>query len=287
MHSIRHSVLAVATFLPMLAGCRAGDSGSAGDAVAAGTVAPAEVVIRARDNVFHEAPDTMVAGVTNIRLINEGPSFHHVWLVRLEEGRTMDELLEHMAQGGPMPTWAVDVGGPNTPGAPGGETSALVDLEPGSYVLLCVVDLPGGVPHVMKGMVRPMTVVPNDGPSAEMPPADIVMRLDDYTFETDIAITPGRRTIRIENAAAQPHEVLIVRLDEGRTVQEFMEFLETGEGTPPGTAMGGVTGIAQGGVNQITLDFEMGDYGLICFVPDASDGRPHFLHGMVQQIHVM
>lgn len=241
----------------------------------------------ARDNVFYEAPDTMAAGLTNIRLINDGPMFHHVWLVRLEDGRTVGDLVDHFRTPGPAPEWAVDVGGPNAPGAPGGDTAAIVDLEPGTYALVCVIDLPDGVPHVMKGMVRQVVVVPSNGPAATLPEADIVMTLDDYTFGTDVPITAGRRTIRVENAAAQPHEVLFVKLENGATAQEFMEAMAKAEGPPPGTVLGGVTGMAQGGMNQVTLDFEPGDYALICFVPDASDGRPHFLHGMLHQIHVM
>lgn len=34
------------------------------------------------------------------------------------------------------------------------------------------------------------------------------------------------------------------------------------------------------------MNFEVGDYALICIVPDAADGRPHEMHGMVRTIHV-
>jgi hypothetical protein len=287
MNAIRHSLLTVATFLPVLTSCAPDAPASAAAAPEVAAIAPAEVVIRTRDNVFYEAPDTLEAGMTNIRLINDGPMFHHVWLVRLEDGHTVNELLEHVKDGSPPPSWAVDVGGPNTPGMPGGETAATIDLEPGTYALLCVIDLPDGVPHMMQGMARQVTVVPAAGPEATLPAADIVMTLNDYSFDTDKPITAGRQTIRVVNAAAQPHEALIVKLEPGRTVQEFMEFIMKPEGTPPGQVLGGVTGMAQGGMNQITLDFEQGDYALICFIPDAGDRRPHFMHGMAQQIHVM
>lgn len=283
---IRTSLLTLATFLPVLAACTADAPANAADSVIA-AAAPAEVLIRARDNVFYEAPDTLTAGLTHVRLINDGPMFHHVWLVRLEDGHTVNELVEHFGKGGPAPAWAVDVGGPNTPGAPGEETSAVLDLQPGEYALVCVIDLPDGVPHVMKGMIRQVTVVPGSGSAAALAAADIVMTLDDYSFGTDVPITPGRRTIRVENAAAQPHEVLFVKLAPGRTLDDFMKFLQNPDGPPPGKVLGGTTGIATGGMNQITLDFEQGDYALICFVPDASDGRPHLMHGMVEQIHVM
>ncbi|HXG70536.1 MAG TPA: hypothetical protein VNJ04_07990 [Gemmatimonadaceae bacterium] len=29
-----------------------------------------------------------------------------------------------------------------------------------------------------------------------------------------------------------------------------------------------------------------GEYGLICFLPDVKDGKPHFVHGMVNQFTV-
>jgi hypothetical protein len=49
--------------------------------------------------------------------------------------------------------------------------------------------------------------------------------------------------------------------------------------------MGGTTVIAKGGVNYITAQFAPGEYGLICFMPDARDGKPH-LHGMMKQFTV-
>jgi hypothetical protein len=289
MFSFRHSAFAIALFAPVVAACGT-DAPAAADSdtpASVATVAPREVTIRARDNVFHEAPQSLPAGLTNIRLINEGPMFHHAWIVRLEEGKRLNDLLEHFSAGNPPPSWMIDVGGPNTPGAPGLETAAIVDLQPGNYAIICVIDLPDGVPHIMKGMAHEFTVTPAEGPAATLPEADIVMTLDDYSFATDVAITPGTHTIRVENNAAQPHEVLFVKLEEGRTVEDFMEFLKQPDGTPPGSVLGGTTGIAHGGMNQITLTFEMGDYALICFIPDDKDGRPHFLHGMVQQIHVM
>jgi hypothetical protein len=35
-----------------------------------------------------------------------------------------------------------------------------------------------------------------------------------------------------------------------------------------------------------TADLEPGSYGLMCFVPDAKDGKPHLVHGMMQEIKV-
>ena len=36
----------------------------------------------------------------------------------------------------------------------------------------------------------------------------------------------------------------------------------------------------------ITADFQPGRYALLCFIPDAKDGKPHFVHGMAKEITV-
>lgn len=70
------------------------------------------------------------------------------------------------------------------------------------------------------------------------------------------------------------------------SVQEFMKWIEKMEGPPPGKALGGVSGINPGASQYFTADFTPGNYALICFLPDAKDGKPHFMHGMIQQITV-
>ncbi len=32
------------------------------------------------------------------------------------------------------------------------------------------------------------------------------------------------------------------------------------------------------------VDLAPGEYAIVCFLPDAKDGKPHFVHGMIQQI---
>jgi uncharacterized cupredoxin-like copper-binding protein len=263
-----------------------GTDAGASDDGAAVTVQPPVVTIHARDYQFVDAPDTVVAGLTTLRLINEGPEFHHVQLVRFDDGHTLQDFFDAMRAGGPPPAWFVEVGGPNTPGMPGDSTMATVDLVPGNYALLCFIPSPDGTPHIMKGMARPLTVVANTATAPSLPAADVVMTLNDYSFETSAPITAGARTIRVENAAAQAHEVLIVKLEEGRSAPDFVKFVTKPEGTPPGRVIGGTTGIASGTMNQITLTFEPGRYALLCFLPDAKDGKEHIAHGMVKEITV-
>lgn len=280
------NTILTATMALALAACTTGESKEQEHAVTATTGAVVnDITVRTRDYVFYDMPDTVLAGATHIRLVNDGPDLHHVQLVRLEEGKTLEDLMQVMKAGpGPMPAWAVDVGGPNTP-VPGGSSAAMLDLEAGNYAVICFIPAKDGVPHIMKGMVRSLTVVAN--PSAAMlPKADIVLTLNDYSFDFDKPLTAGTHTIRVENAAPQSHEAVLVQIAPGKTVMDVLKWLEKPQGPPPGKPLGGTTGFAQGEVNMVTYDFTPGEYGLICFIPDAKDGKPHFVHGMVKQFTV-
>ena len=247
------------------------------------------VTVTATDFAF-QAPDTIAAGRTTIRLVNKGPEHHHVWLIKLEQGKTLKDLMEATTEHGPLPKWAVDVGGPNTP-APGGEASATLDLEAGKYVMVCVIPaMKDGQPHFMKGMFRELTVAKRAGVvqagKAVAPATDVVMTLDDYDFRLSTPITSATKSVRFVNVAEQTHEAVIVRLHPGTTVQAFLQAMEKPQGPPPGALIGGITGIAKGRTVEVPTTFTPGDYALICFVPDAKDGKPHLAHGMVKQFSV-
>jgi uncharacterized cupredoxin-like copper-binding protein len=246
------------------------------------------VTVTAIDYAF-QAPDTIPAGRTTFHLVNKGPDFHHVWLVKLQQGKTLKDLVEATKTPGPLPAWAVDVGGPNAP-MPGADNSATLDLEPGHYVMACVIPAKDGQPHFMKGMVKELTVVARRGAEqagkADEPAVDVVMTLDDYDFRFSAPITAATKSIRLRNAAAQTHEAVIVKLAPGATVQDFLAAMEKPQGPPPGALVGGVTGIAKGRTVDIATSFTAGDYALVCFVPDVNDGKPHLAHGMVKQFSV-
>ena len=75
-------------------------------------------------------------------------------------------------------------------------------------------------------------------------------------------------------------------LNPGVNLGDFMKWLEKMDGPSPGKALGGVAGMEPGMSQYFTASFAPGNYALICFLPDAKDGKPHFAHGMAQQITV-
>lgn len=273
-----------------LASCRQEKAPAAASAEASDTAdvayvpPPPFVTVTASDFRF-DAPSEVPAGLTTFRLVNHGPSIHHVQLVKLAAGKTFNDLLMAFKAGGPPPKWLTMEGGPNPPEL-GDTASTTVMLEAGNYAMLCFVPGPDGIPHLAKGMVRPLTVTPSAGETAGQPKADIVMKLTDYDFQLSKPITAGRHTIAVENAGPQEHEVVIVKLDAGKAPVDFAVWGEKQVGKAPGTLHGGTSGIMPGDKVFLEVDLDAGEYGLICFVPDAKDGKGHYVHGMAKRVKV-
>lgn len=250
------------------------------------TVPKARVVTVVTHEYSFEAPKTVRAGTVTFRLINRGKELHHVWLARLDQGKTVDDAVAAFKAGGPPPSWIVDVGGPNAP-APGAASEATLTLAPGNYMMMCLI--PSGsdnVPHVMKGMMAPLTVTGAPAASTE-PKADIEVKLVDYGFDISRPLTAGHHVLHIVNGASQTHELFLARLAPGKTAADLAAWIEGGQkGMPPAMPMGGITGIAPNGHVTLSLDLQPGHYGLYCFVPDAKDGKPHVAHGMLREITV-
>ncbi len=231
------------------------------------------------------APDTLPEGAVKFHLTNRGKEFHHLWVVRLEQGKTLEDFRAALSSGSAFPSWARSLGGPNAPAPEGGEADATLVLAPGRYLLLCGIPGPDGIPHLMKGMIRSLTVIPG-ADAAAAPRADITMSLRDYSFELSGQVTPGRRVIEVRNDGAQTHEVELVRLAPGKSVHDVLAWVEKPASPPPGMPLGGVSPLARGGVASFEVELPPGHYGMICFLPDIKDGKPHHQHGMIQEFEV-
>lgn len=232
-------------------------------------------------------PESIPAGLTTFLLKDEGRENHHFYLVKLQPGKTVADVMAVFAKpDGPLPTWMQPVGGPNTPG-PGGESNVTLVLEPGSYVAFCIIPAPDGALHVMHGMIAPLTVTPAIGPPSALPKADTTITLRDYVFDLSKPITPGHHVIEVTNAGMQPHELVITRFPPGQGNRDLEAWAHDPRGKPaPGQGIGGITDIMPGEHVVIELDFKPGKYGLLCFTRDAKDGKPHFMHGMQRELVV-
>jgi uncharacterized cupredoxin-like copper-binding protein len=225
---------------------------------------------------------TFTPGMNEISFTNTGGQTHHAQLIALDEGKTMEDVGAVLASGDlNLPEWAHYAGGGGAIEA-GGSTTTVMSLKAGTYVLLCVIPDPAdGVAHAAKGMVTSFTVEGEDN-GAKPDEADITMTAGDYFFDGPDTIDAGDTAIAFKNGGAEPHEMAILHLDEGATVEQY---LGTTDGPPPGAFIGGVQGIDPGGEGIALVDLEAGDYALLCFFPNK-DGAPHFTLGMVKPFKV-
>jgi hypothetical protein len=275
----------------VLAGCKSDrPSTEAGTPAAApaesSKAAPNTVTITATDFKF-DAPAQIPAGATTFHLANRGKEFHQVQLIKLEDGKSVADLGAAMKNPGPPPTWMKWVGGPNGV-APGGDANATAVLAPGQYAYVCFIPSPDGTMHAAKGMARPFEVTAASATTAaDLPAPDITIKLMDYGFESSQPLTPGRHTILVENGGPQVHEIVLLKLAPGKKAEDFGKWAMAGmKGAPPAEPLGGVAALEKGGRGTFQVDLVAGDYGLICFVPDAKDGMPHLAHGMTKNMKV-
>jgi hypothetical protein len=261
------------------------------------------VVLLAATEYAIDAPDTIPAGWTNLRLANRGGEVHYGHMVRLEPGRTVQDLVAAYAEAirtsRGRPKWVMRFGGPG--GAMPGDSSSVTQfLEPGSYVWICPVEDESGTPHFAKGEFKPFVIRAADAGVAEhaaAPTADMTIRLMDYSFTIDPAPRAGHHTIRVENVGVEPHDLVLMKLAPGKTLEELQAAMNPerarrdAPAEPPAafetlaSSAGGIAVIAPGMQSWFDADLTPGEYVLLCMTT-APDGRSHIEHGMIQRIRV-
>lgn len=245
---------------------------------------PPVVTLTARDFQFDSIPD-IPAGVVELRLHNAGPNIHHAAVFKLRAGKNVGDLVAALKNPGPPPRWAMPVPSPNAP-APGDESNAITTLSPGRYAVFCFVDMPGGVPHFMKGMARQFNVVASRNIAVAPKPA-IHLVLADYNFKFNKTLTAGTHVIHAVNVAKQGHEVEFFQLAPGKTITDMVSWIEGPMTTPPpGKPMAGIVLMMPGATGEFRITLTPGEWGAICFIPDAKDGKRHYMHGMTAQYTV-
>lgn len=264
--------------------------------------APHVVSLTTTEYAFH-APDTIPAGWITFRLTNRGTELHYGHIVQLDPGKTVEELVAAYAEAirtsGPRPKWVTRFGGPGGT-APGGTSSATQQLEPGTYVWICPVEDHEGNPHFGKGEHQQFVVRADGGAvtnASAAPEADLTIRLTDFSFEFEPAPFSGHHTIGVENTGDEPHDLVLLKLAPGRTLDDLQTWLnperarrgQSGEPPPSleslGTPAGGVAAMKPGMQMFFESELTPGEYVLLCMAT-APDGRSHIEHGMIRQVTV-
>ena len=275
------------------------------------------------------------AGWTTINLRNQSSSTHFGMLLRMPEETsdvTAEEFIEDVyvpfqEEWDPYFAGEIDAeaffenlmaalpggdyasthsGGPGL--TAGGMTSSVtMYLEPGTYFIECYILDTDGVFHTSHGMFKRFVVVDEENDSSE-PEADYQVSIsstDGLALESD-NVQPGPATFEVTFEDNMPyahnlgHDVHLIRLDDGTTVQEvndWMNYLDVGPDgyyadrgamvsasgqRGPQTFVGGVQSLfphAETGQDfpltaYFHADLTPGDYALVAEVPNPMQPDP-------------
>ena len=255
---------------------------------AAPLIALPEIQIDAADYAYQVSSASISAGWTRIILTNSGAEPHHVQFLRLKDGVTPEKFEAALKEGeGPALGMTTQVGGVGAV-HPGGKASAVINLPGGEYIILCFVPSPSdSAAHHTKGMIQHLSVQTTGGDAAPEPTANLTVRLADFAFDMPETLSSGALTIQVINDGPEAHEFNILRLEEGKSVEDVMNFLGGAGGPPPFTPVGGMNGLDVGATGYAELNLEPGKYIAICNIPSPkAEGHPHFTLGMIREFTV-
>ena len=239
-----------------------------------------EIVIKASDFSF-EAPAKIEAGLVNITMENVGQEPHHVQMARINDGATLEQATNALQSDlGQFFSLVTFTGGPGLVD-PGLSSNVTLDLQPGTYLLLCFMAGHDGVPHLAKGMMATTEVTEGRNNAVVVKPeADLSLTLKDFKIELPDEIKAGKQTWEVANEGPQAHEVMIVKLAEGKTLDDVLAFEQAPHGQPPFVNLTGFQAINPGQSGWLNLDLDPGNYAAVCHVPDPASGIAHEHLGM-------
>ena len=114
---------------------------------------------------------------------------------------------------------------------------------------------------------------------------DFNIDMFEWGFWQPGTFTSGTHTIQVTNSGQQPHELRLIKLAPGASVDDYLAALDSGvEG--PGTPMGRIPPIDSGKQSVLTAGFTPGNYALVCSMNDMVTGVPHHALGMKAQFTV-
>jgi hypothetical protein len=247
--------------------------------------AAARVVEFDASDYSFNAPATLPSGIVTIRLTNHGQEPHHGQLLRLNDGVSFDQFTAALqSEGEGALQLTTGEGGPGTTD-PHNASEVTLDLKPGTYALVCFIAGEDGVPHIAKGMLKPITVTESSSLAAA-PEIKGTFTMKDFSFDMPDTLPVGEANYRVVNSGAQEHELNVVKLAPGKSAQDLLAWEKAPAGPPPFESAGGINAFSANGSGYMKLSLQPGTYVAVCHVPDPASGVPHIHLGMYKQFTV-
>ena len=251
-----------------------------------------------------EGPEQLPAGFHIITLQNNGEGSFDLQIVRITGDATAEDIvaafqaIEQTFMAGGDPVAAInellemgDLWGGRV-AQPGTSSSVGIDLPEGRYALIGTIHQGGGPhsgeqagPPALPTYATSTLEVTSGGEVTDAPQVDQTIQMVDFAFALPADIQTGPQMWQVVNRGNQVHHLVLMKLQEGRTMEELQSFMEAPEGAPPVDEVGHVSMLSPGASNYVNFDLEPGTYVALCFVPDHRGevtGAPHVALGMMQ-----
>ena len=244
---------------------------------AAPGAASAELIVELADERL-VVPETLPAGIRRVTANNTGQAWHAVIFRRLNEGVTPEQFAAAFAES-PFDSLALttQLGGPDLP--PGASKSGYYQFQPGAHVL---VDNATAPPRF-----APFTVVASTEAEAAPPAAAVTVEMREHAFIMPTEIRAGAQWWQFTNTGENVHQAGIVKLAEGKTLDDAIAWNETGEGPEPFEWVEFWNVMSPGVTSWGELDLPAGAYWVLDFLPDPTrEGQANMALGMATEIVV-
>ncbi len=234
-----------------------------GWATAHAAAPPPQVTITAVEYAF-DVPDQIDAGLVAVTFDNRGQQPHNLKIWQLRAGKTLDDVKAARSADALFALVAAAFGGLSMT-FPGTSQQVVLDLPPGQFVLVSATRTSvDGEPDYAKGLLKLLTVVAPTSPlPVDEPTTDVAISLTDRGIGVPGQLGAGPHTIRLTNAGTQPHQLIILKLQPGKTPEDFATAFaanQTGSIVDPAGPNGGTAEFSPGQRGWITGTFTPGNY---------------------------
>jgi len=234
-----------------------------------------------------ETPPTVPAGVTTVRLTIKGGVKREVVVHRVPAGTTPEDLVRGAA-GRPehwFDQWSF--GGPATPRDSALDATATLDLRPGRYALVAYEVDSVGRPRADKYVWREVTAMATSVliPDRFAVP-DLTVRIKDAKIDVLGIVRTGQRIVQVENAGTRPHDLLVVRLRPGKTIDDVRRWDRDRAEAPPFVYVGGLTPMSNGVTAQTKLLLQSGVHVVLCAMRHAGTRERDYQRGVMASFKV-
>lgn len=124
-------------------------------------------------------------------------------------------------------------------------------------------------------------------PAAQTSPTVITVSAMDFAFAAPETVPAGLVTFKLVGSGQEPHQMVVMRIDSGKTMADVQPVLTTPDMAIPGWLAFpiGVSVIAPGDTGNATAILTPGHYAMVCFV-QSPDGKAHVAKGMMRTFEV-